>query len=83
MKVLKFYADWCQPCKMLSKSIESVKDKLNLQIEEVDIDANMDLAKQYNVRGVPALIVVDESGGVIRSKSGYMNDNQLLEFVNG
>lgn len=83
MKVLKFYAEWCAPCKMLSRVIEDAKDKVTLPIEEVDIDTNGELARSYNIRGVPALLVVDENGGVVRSKSGYMNETQLLEFING
>lgn len=83
MKVLKFYAEWCAPCKMLSRVIEDAADKIALPIESVDIDTNGDLARSYNIRGVPALLVVDENGGVVRSKNGYMNETQLLEFING
>ena len=82
MKVIKFQASWCQPCKMLSRVVEDAKDKINLPIEEIDIDENMDIAKKYNVRGVPMLVVVDDEGNAIRSKSGYMNEKDLLEFVN-
>ena len=53
MKVLKFYADWCQPCKMLSKIIEGAKDKITLPIEEINIDDNQELAQQYGIRGIP------------------------------
>jgi thioredoxin 1 len=83
MKVLKFQASWCQPCKMLSRVVEDAKDKITSPIEEIDIDENMELAKQYNVRGVPMLVVVDDTGNAIRTKSGYMNEKDLLEFVNG
>lgn len=83
MKVLKFQASWCQPCKMLSRVIEDAKDQINIPIEEIDIDENMETAKRYNVRGVPALIVVDEMGEIVRSKSGYMNEKDLLGFING
>ena len=83
MKVLKFQASWCQPCKMLSRTVEEAKDKINVPIEEVDIDENTELAKKFNIRGVPTLVLVDDSGATIRSKSGFMNEKQLLEFVNG
>lgn len=83
MKVLKFYAEWCQPCKMLSRVIDDAKDKLAVQIEEVDIDTQGDVARQYNVRGVPTMILVDDKGAVVRSQVGYVNENQLVEFVNG
>lgn len=83
MKILKFQATWCQPCKMLSKVIEGAKESISLPIEEIDIDENMELAKKYRVRGVPALVIVNDDGVVIRTKTGTMNEKQLLEFLNG
>lgn len=83
MKVIKFQASWCQPCKMLSRVVEDAKDKINVPIEEVDIDENMEMARMFNVRGVPTLVLVDEKSNVVRTKSGYMSEQQLLEFVNG
>jgi thiol-disulfide isomerase/thioredoxin len=38
MRVLKFYADWCGPCKGLSMVIKSAGDKVTLPIEEINID---------------------------------------------
>lgn len=86
MKLLKFYAGWCQPCKMLSRVIEDAKadiESLMVTIEEVDIDQNMELAKQYQVRGVPTLIMVEDSGSEVRRKSGYMSEEELIRFVEG
>ena len=83
MKVLKFQATWCQPCKMLSKVIEGAKDTISLPIEEIDIDENMELTKKYGIRGVPALVIVNDDGTIIRTKTGTLNEKQLMEFLNG
>ncbi len=83
MKMLKFYAEWCQPCKMLSRVIQEAGDKIDIAIEDIDIDQNMEVAKQYNVRGVPMLVIVDDTGATIRSRSGYMNEQALLTFIKG
>ena len=40
MKLLKFHATWCQPCKMLSRVIEDAGDKITMPMEEIDIDQN-------------------------------------------
>jgi thiol-disulfide isomerase/thioredoxin len=37
MKLLKFYATWCAPCKGLSIVIDGVKDQLDTIIEDIDI----------------------------------------------
>ena len=83
MKVYKFYAEWCQPCKMLSKVIEDAKDKIDSSVEliEFDIDAEMMTAVNYNVRGVPTMVIVDDAGKEIKRQTGYMNEEKLLDFL--
>ncbi len=80
MKVLKFYADWCAPCKMISTIIDGVKDKLPVPVEEINIDENNDIAKKYGIRGVPTLVMVDESGAEVKRQVGMVTEKGLLEF---
>ena len=58
-KVIRFTASWCQPCKMLAKTLEDVQT--NLPIEVVDIDKDSDVAIEYGIRGVPTLVMLDEN----------------------
>ena len=81
MKALKFYATWCEPCKALSKIIEGAKDKITISIEDIDIEQNMELAQKYGIRGVPALVIVDEDGTEIKRQSGMLMEDKLLEFL--
>lgn len=81
MKVLKFYATWCGPCKGLTMTLNGMADKITMPIEEVDIDANMDVARQYNVRSVPTMVVVDDTGAEVKRVVGMMNESQIVEFL--
>ena len=81
MKLLKFYASWCAPCKGLSLVIESVKDQIDIVIEDVNIEENLDLSQQYGIRSVPTLVLVEDDGKEIKRVSGTMNENQFLEFI--
>ena len=83
MRVLKFYADWCQPCKMLTRMIEDIKDDISIPIEEIDIDQQREFAMTHGIRGVPTMLVMDENDQVIRRKVGMMTEKELIEFIKG
>jgi thioredoxin 1 len=57
MKILRFTASWCQPCKSLAKNLEEAN--LSIPIEVVDIDVQSDIAVEYGIRGVPTLVLTD------------------------
>lgn len=78
MKVLKFYADWCGPCKALTKTLSEYKG--SVPIEEINIDTDNQTALHYGIRSVPTCILVDEHTEVKR-KVGMMTLEQFNEFV--
>lgn len=81
MKVFKFYAEWCQPCKGLTMVVNGAKDKISIPIEEVNIDENIMLSQNFKIRSVPTMVLVDAQENEIKRHVGLMNEAQLLEFV--
>jgi len=81
MKVLKFYADWCGPCKALSMVIKGAGDKVTVPIDELDIDNELMMSVEYGVRSVPTMILIDEHGTEIKRHVGILNEEQLLTFL--
>ena len=80
MKVLRFTASWCQPCKMLAKTLEDVETQI--PIEVIDIDENQQIAMDYGIRGVPTLVMID--GDIeVKRVSGMLMKNQLTEWLGG
>jgi thioredoxin 1 len=66
---------------MLSKVINDVKDQITIEIEAVDIDQDNELTKQYQIRGVPTLVMVDGEKEIKRV-SGVLTSANLLKFIN-
>jgi len=81
MKLLKFYAEWCGPCKMQSMIIKGAEDKITVPIEDVDIDQNVFMSTQFNVRSVPTMILVDDQEKEIKRKVGVMKEAELIEWL--
>ena len=81
MKLLKFYAEWCGPCKMQSQIIKNAGDKIKTQIEDVDIDNNIMMTVEHKVRSVPTLVLLDNEGKEVKRKVGLLKEAELLEFL--
>ena len=80
MKILKFQADWCQPCKNLTKVIQEIHT--NTEIEVIDIDEQPLIASKYGIRSVPTLVKLDENG-IVDRLIGYKDKKQIEAFING
>ncbi len=60
--LLDFTADWCGPCRALHPTLEELASEYagQVRVAQVDVDENADLARQYDVRGIPALFLVKD-----------------------
>jgi thioredoxin 1 len=82
IKVIKFSATWCGPCKALSPIFNEVKSQMpDVSFQEIDIDQNSDLAIKYNVRGVPTIVIEKDNQEVTR-KSGIIMNAALTQLIN-
>lgn len=79
MRVLKFSATWCGPCKMLARNLEDVNT--NIPIENIDIDENQDAAMEYGVRGVPTMIMLDENNTEVKRLVGMQSLKVLEDWL--
>jgi thioredoxin len=61
--VLKFYADWCGPCRMITPPMEGMAEKYkeNIVFYEVNVDSLSDVAQEHNVSALPTIIFFHNS----------------------
>ncbi|WP_378187619.1 thioredoxin [Aquimarina sp. W85] len=81
--LIDFFADWCGPCKMLGPILKEVKKDLGDQIKiiKIDVDANQNLATQYQVRGVPTMLLF-KNGKQVWRQSGVLQKNDIIQVIN-
>jgi len=81
IKVIKFGADWCGPCRMLEPTIISLKEKYNvdgseIEIISVDVDKDFESSEKYGVRNVPT-IIFEKEGTVVERMVGVRQPSDI------
>ena len=61
--LLYFSASWCAPCKTMLPLIAEATTLHSHQLKtvKVDVDDHMELVRKFDIRGVPTLILLNES----------------------
>jgi thioredoxin 1 len=56
--LVDFYATWCGPCKRLAPMVEELAGQFSGRIKfvKVDVDASPDLARRFQIEGIPTLL---------------------------
>jgi thioredoxin len=62
--IIDFYADWCQPCKMVAPVLEELSDDYQdeLNIYKVDTESENQLAAMFGIQSIPSLLFVPAEG---------------------
>jgi thioredoxin 1 len=74
--LVDFHADWCGPCKMLAPTVEEIAAETDAAALKIDIDANQDLAAEYQVQGVPTLYLFGD--GEVKERMVGVQDKATL-----
>ena len=57
--LVDFWADWCQPCKMIAPIVDELSEEYDGRVKfmKVDVDSNPQAPTNLGIRSIPTLIV--------------------------
>ena len=80
--LVDFWAEWCGPCKMIAPIVEEIAGDYagRVKVGKVNVDFNNQVAIQYGIRGIPALLVF-KGGSVANQIVGAVPKNNITQIL--
>ena len=80
--VLDFWAEWCQPCKMLAPTIEEIAGEYEdkVKVGKLNVDDNPNTATKYGIRGIPTLLFF-KGGKVVQQVTGVKSKPEIKKII--
>lgn len=79
MKLVKYSATWCGPCKQFAPIAKKVTSELEIELVEVDVDEN----PTEGIMSVPTVRLVNDAGVVVAEHSGLLAPLALKKWILG
>ena len=81
--LVDFWAEWCDPCRMIGPSLEDIAKEMDgkLKVVKLNIDENPMAPTRYGVRSIPTLLLF-KNGQVAATKIGAEPKQKLVSWIN-
>lgn len=81
--IIDFYADWCQPCKMLSPILEEIANEYDGKIDvyKVNTEVEQELSAAFGIRSIPSVLFVPMEDKPQMS-AGLLDKNTMKKVIN-
>jgi thioredoxin len=81
MVLLDFWAEWCQPCKMLAPVFEELSNHHpEIHFGKVNTEKCQDLAGAFQVKSIPTIMAF-KKGELVFEQAGLLTPAQLTKLL--
>ncbi|MCH2132518.1 MAG: thioredoxin [Phycisphaerales bacterium] len=80
--LVDFWAEWCQPCKMLTPTIDALAEEYagRAKVGKVNIDDNQQVAVARNIQSIPTVLIF-KGGEVTQTFVGITPKEKMAEAL--
>jgi len=80
--LVDFWAEWCQPCRMLAPTIEQVATKYDgrVKVGKLDVDGNRETALKYSIQSIPTVVLL-KNGEVVNKFVGLQGEDVFSNAI--
>lgn len=81
--LLDFYADWCNPCRMVAPLVHEIAEEHpEYVVGKINVDTEAELAARFGIVSIPTLVVLRE-GKIAAQSAGARPKAQILAMLEG
>lgn len=77
MKIIKYGADWCGPC----RAAKQLLIDSGVEFIEIDVDENPDALVQRGINEIPFFEVLDSNNDIVKTISGGLSKEKIQEII--
>lgn len=80
--LLKFWGNWCQPCKRMNPIFKNIFSyyKNQISIFSINVADNQIITEKFGIKSIPALLFFYKKN-LLEKKTGYLSESKVKELI--